>query len=84
MAKHGRDETQLSRRQHQSRNCNCNCNRYYYDLMDATFAGYHQSLSVRILCLYCMGLNLPNRQIAWELHKKWGQFSDRSILKNQN
>ena len=31
------------------------------------FAGHHQPLKVGILCLYCMGLNLSNEQIAREL-----------------
>ena len=31
------------------------------------FAGHHQPLQVWILCLYLMGLNLSNRQIAQEL-----------------
>ena len=30
-------------------------------------AGHHQPLRVWVLCLYCMGLNLANRQIAAEL-----------------
>jgi hypothetical protein len=30
-------------------------------------AGYHQPLRVWVLCLYLMGLNLSNRQIAQEL-----------------
>jgi hypothetical protein len=31
------------------------------------FAGHHQPLKVWILCLYFMGLNLSNKQIAHEL-----------------
>jgi hypothetical protein len=31
------------------------------------FAGHHQPLRVWILCLYFMGLNLSNHQIAQEL-----------------
>ena len=31
------------------------------------FAGHHQPLKVWILCLYLMGLNLSNEQIAREL-----------------
>jgi len=30
-------------------------------------AGHHQPLRVWVLCLYFMGLNLSNRQIAGEL-----------------
>jgi hypothetical protein len=36
-------------------------------LTDTIFAGHHQPLRVWILCLYLMGLNLSNRQIAQEL-----------------
>ena len=31
------------------------------------FAGHHQPLKVWVLCLYFMGLNLSNEQIAQEL-----------------
>jgi len=34
---------------------------------DTIFAGHHQPLRMWILCLYLMGLNLSNRQIAQEL-----------------
>ena len=37
------------------------------DLTDTVFAGHHQPLKVWILCLYFMGLNLSNEQIAHEL-----------------
>ena len=37
------------------------------DLTDTIFAGHHQPLQVWILCLYFMGLNLSNDQIAHEL-----------------
>jgi hypothetical protein len=36
-------------------------------LTDTIFAGHHQPLRVWILCLYFMGLNLSNQQIAPEL-----------------
>jgi hypothetical protein len=36
-------------------------------LTNIIFSGHHQPLSVWILCLYFMGLNLSNRQIAKEL-----------------
>jgi len=31
------------------------------------FAGHHQPLTVWVLCLYCMGLNVSNEQIAHAL-----------------
>ncbi len=37
------------------------------DLTGTVFAGHHQPLRVWILCLYFMGLNLSNSQIAKEL-----------------
>lgn len=45
----------------------CNCDRFFNDLTNTIFVGHHQPLSVWILCLYFMGLNLSNRQIAQEL-----------------
>jgi hypothetical protein len=43
------------------------CSVHFDDLTDTIFAGHHQPLRVWILCLYLMGLNLSNRQIAQEL-----------------
>ena len=37
------------------------------DLTGTVLAGHHQPLRVWVLCLYFMGLNLSNRQIAKEL-----------------
>jgi hypothetical protein len=37
------------------------------DLTDTIFAGHHPPLKVWILCLYFMGLNVSNEQIAHEL-----------------
>ena len=37
------------------------------DLTDTIFEGHHQPLKVWALCLYFMGLNLSNQQIAVEL-----------------
>jgi hypothetical protein len=36
-------------------------------LTGTIFAGHHQPLKIWILCLYFMGLNLSNQQIAREL-----------------
>jgi hypothetical protein len=36
-------------------------------LTDTIFAGHHQPLRIWVLCLYFMGLNLSNAQIAKEL-----------------
>lgn len=43
------------------------CSKQFDDLTDTIFEGHHQSLRVWVLCLYFMGLNLSNAQIAAEL-----------------
>ncbi len=43
------------------------CDRRFDALTDPIFAGHHQPLKVWVLCLYFMGLNLSNEQIAHEL-----------------
>jgi transposase-like protein len=59
----GRDTTQPARQKYR---CTI-CERYFDDLTGTVFAGHHQPLRVWILCVYFMGLNLSNRQIAQEL-----------------
>lgn len=61
--KRGKDETQVERQRYQYKGCGVN----FDDLTDTIFAGHHQPLRVWILCLYLMGLNLSNGQIAKEL-----------------
>jgi transposase-like protein len=61
--KRGRDETQPHRQRYQ---CS-RCHRRFDDLTGTIFAGHHQPLRVWVLCLYFMGLNLSNEQIAREL-----------------
>ena len=43
------------------------CHGRFDDLSGTVLAGHHQPLRVWVLCLYLMGLNLSNRQIAQEL-----------------
>ncbi len=43
------------------------CNKRFDDLTNTVFSGHHQPLKTWILCLYFMGLNLSNSQIAQEL-----------------
>ena len=43
------------------------CHTRFDDLTDTIFAGHHQPLKVWVLCLYFMGLNVSNEQIAKEL-----------------
>ncbi len=61
--KYGHDSAQPERQRYK---CQI-CNRYFDDLTHTIFEGHHQPLSVWILCLYFMGLNLSNSQIAKEL-----------------
>ena len=62
-ARHGRDDT----RPHRQRYPCSACGARFDDLTGTVLAGHHQPLRVRVLCLYLMGLNLSNRQIAAEL-----------------
>ncbi len=43
------------------------CGRRFDDLTGTVLSGHHQPLSAWVLCLYFMGLNLSNAQIAQEL-----------------
>jgi transposase-like protein len=61
--KKGRDDAQPERQRYECRPCG----RRFDDLTGTIFAGHHQPLRVGILCLYFMGLNLSNEQIAQEL-----------------
>lgn len=63
ITKQGRDTTQPQRQKY----CCQRCGRYFDDLTGTVFAGHHQPLRTWILCLYLMGLNLSNQQIAHEL-----------------
>ena len=63
MARHGRDDTQPHRQRYR---CTV-CGSRFDDLTGTVLAGHHQPLRVWVLCLYFMGLNLSNRQIAQEL-----------------
>ena len=57
----GHDETQPQRYRCKG------CAGRFDDLTGTVLAGHHQPLRVWVLCLYFMGLNLSNRQIAGEL-----------------
>lgn len=61
--RHGHDNTEPERQKYY---CS-GCLRYFDDLSCTIFEGHHQPLRVWILCLYFMGLNLSNREIAQEL-----------------
>lgn len=61
--KRGKDERQSARQRY----CCNSCEKQFDDLTDSVFAGRHQPLRVWIACLYLMGLNVSNQQIAQEL-----------------
>src|ERR687885_1767019 len=57
------DDTQPHRQRYRCKTCIGR----FDDLTGTVLAGHHQPLRVWVLCLYFMGLNLSNRQIAQEL-----------------
>jgi transposase-like protein len=59
----GCDDTQPHRQRYRCKACAGR----FDDLTGTVLAGHHQPLRVWVLCLYFMGLNLSNRQIAQEL-----------------
>ena len=61
--RNGHDEGQRHRQRYLCKACHGR----FDDLSGTVLAGHHQSLRVWVLCLYLMGLNLSNRQIAEEL-----------------
>jgi transposase-like protein len=61
--KRGFDEKESFRQRYECKECG----RRFDDLSETIFSGHHQPLKVWILCLYFMGLNLSNEQIAREL-----------------
>jgi transposase-like protein len=64
--RHGHDDTQRHRQRYRCKDCGAR----FDDLTGTVLAGHHQPLRVWVLCLYFMGLNLSNRQIARELNLK--------------
>src|ERR671927_31008 len=63
VARDGRDDGQP----HRQRSRCAGCGARFDDLTGTVLAGHHRPLRVWVLCLYLMGLNLSNRQIAQEL-----------------
>ena len=63
VARDGRDATPPDRQRYRCAACGAR----FDDLTGTVLAGHHQPLRVWVLCLYFMGLNLSNRQIAQEL-----------------
>jgi transposase-like protein len=58
--RNGHDERQPHRQRYLCKGCGGR----FDDLTGSVLAGHHQPLRVWVLCLYLMGLNLSNRQIA--------------------
>jgi transposase-like protein len=63
VTKDGRDDTQPQRPRDKCHGCGKRCD----DLTGTIVAGHHQPLRAWSLCLYFLGLNLSNEQIAQEL-----------------
>ena len=63
VVRHGRDDTQEQRQRYRCKDRGVR----FDDLTGTVLAGHHQPLRVWVLCLYLMGLNLSDRQIAREL-----------------
>lgn len=61
--RHGHDDTQPQRQRYKCHACGVR----FDDLTGTVLAGHHQPLRIWVLCLYFMGLNLSNQQIAREL-----------------
>src|SRR6476620_10404630 len=59
----GFDETQAHRQRYRCKACTGR----FDDLTGTVLAGHHQPLRVWVMCLYFMGLNVSNQQIAQEL-----------------
>jgi transposase-like protein len=59
----GCDDAQPNRQRYRCKACSGR----FDDLTGTVLAGRHQPLRVWVLCLYFMGLNLSNRQVAAEL-----------------
>jgi len=58
----------MHQRQRDQQRYRCkNCQSNFDDLTNTIFAHHHQPLRKWVLCLYLMGLNLSNEQIAQEL-----------------
>ena len=79
VAKNGHDGIQPERQRYLCRVCN----RAFDDLTKTVFEGHRQPLRVWVLCLYFMGLNLSNLQIAAELEMNENSIQEMTtILRN--
>jgi len=76
IVKNGLDETPPHRQRYLCRMCN----RSFDDLTKTVFSGSHHPLSIWMLCLYFMGLNLSNRQIAFELEMNENTIQEMTTI----
>jgi transposase-like protein len=60
--KRGFDDTEPARQRYECHDCDTR----FADVTDTIFAGHPQPLKVWVLCLYFMGLNVSNEQMAQE------------------
>ncbi len=72
IARDGRDDSQPERQRYLCHTCR----HRFDDLTGTIFAGHHRPLKTWIVCLYLMGLNLSNRQIAEELDLNRGDVQE--------
>ena len=79
IVKNGHDTTEVFRQRYR---CG-HCERCFDDLTNTVFAGHHQPLRTWMLCLYFMGLNVSNRQIAGELDLSESQAQDMTTQLRQ-
>ena len=70
--RNGHDDTQPQRRRYLCKGCHAR----FDDLTGTVLAGHHQPVRMWILCLYFMGLNLSNLQIAAEPGLNAGDVQD--------
>src|SRR3954466_12402248 len=63
VVRRGCDDTQAHRQRYPCKRCAGR----FDDLTGTVLAGHHQPLWVWVLCLYLMGLNHSNRQVAQEV-----------------
>lgn len=61
----------------------CDCQVQFDDLSGTIFEGHHQPLRVWVLCLYLMGLNVSNEQIAAELDLSPGDAQEMTSMLRQ-
>src|SRR3954454_11339458 len=72
----GFDESQAHRQRYRCKACTGR----FDDLTGTVLAGHRQPLRVWVLCLYFMGLNLSNRQIAQELDLAEGDYAGGGLV----